>query len=316
MSATRRYPSRSLLLGVTAGDGSHVEQAINVHVAPGNDAPVLADLAPSATFQEGAAPALLDAEVTFADVEGNVGGGTLTLSGLLTEDRVGIRNQGSGQDEIGVSGNAISYEGILIGTVAGGVGGTLTVTLNAAANVEAVDALIQNLTYFNVSNIPTASRQLVLNVTRCRRRRSRSAAGAGELRPADRRRQSVPEPRYAPRAHSGPDRPGPRRRPGRRCGRARRRAAGLSKRRPWHLRRAGGRRQPVQRRGRGQLLGTGLHRPGRRRRHRRGDRQHFRRAPFIPQQWRRQLHRADRHSQSVRRGAGEWLCDAGLRRRG
>ena len=156
---------RSLVLGVTTGDGSHVEQSINVHVAPGNELPVLADLASSATFVEGAAPVLLDAEVTFTDVEGNVGGGMLIVSGLLAEDRVGIRNQGSGQDEIGVSGNAISYEGILIGTVAGGVGGTLTVTFNAAASVEAVDALIQNLTYANVSYTPTASHELVLNVT-------------------------------------------------------------------------------------------------------------------------------------------------------
>jgi hypothetical protein len=71
---------------------------------------------------------------------------------------------GHGADEIGVSGNAISYEGIVIGTVAGGVGGTLTVTFNAAATVEAVDALIQNLTYANASNAPIASHELVLNV--------------------------------------------------------------------------------------------------------------------------------------------------------
>src|SRR4029453_7697866 len=114
-------------------------------VIPDNDPPVLADLAPSVTFEEGAAPSPLDPDVTFTDGDGNVGGGTLNVSGLLAEDRVEIRHQGLGIGEIGVWGDEISYEGIFIGTYAGGVGGTLTVTLDAAATVAAVDALIQNL---------------------------------------------------------------------------------------------------------------------------------------------------------------------------
>jgi hypothetical protein len=122
-------------------------------------------LRPSVTFDEGAAPAPLDPDVTFTDGDGNVGGGTLIVSGLLAEDQVGIHHQGLGLGEIGVWGDAISYEGLHIGTYAGGLGGTLTVTLDAAATVEAVDALIQNLTYFNASEAPTASRELVLNVT-------------------------------------------------------------------------------------------------------------------------------------------------------
>jgi hypothetical protein len=157
--------SRTLTLGMIAGNGDPIEQAINVQIVPVNDPPVLADLDRSATFDEGAAPALLDANVTFTDGEGNVGGGTLTVSGLLAEDRVGIRDQGAGPGEIGVSGDAISYQGILIGTVAGGVGDTLIVEFNAAATAAAVDALIQNLTYANISDTPTATRELVLNVT-------------------------------------------------------------------------------------------------------------------------------------------------------
>src|SRR4029450_11728937 len=119
---------RKLLLDVTAGDGSHIEQAIGVHIDAENDRPVLADVAPSVTFEVGAAPALLDSEVTFTDGEGNVGGGNLLVSGLRAEDRVEIRNAGKGPGEIGVFENAISYEGVDIGTVAGGVGDTLIVT--------------------------------------------------------------------------------------------------------------------------------------------------------------------------------------------
>jgi hypothetical protein len=48
--------------------------------------------------------------------------------------------------------------------VTGGSGAALTVTLNGSATVAAVDALIQNLTYADASNSPTASRTLVLNV--------------------------------------------------------------------------------------------------------------------------------------------------------
>jgi hypothetical protein len=49
--------------------------------------------------------------------------------------------------------------------VFGGFGDTLAVFFNAAASSEAVDALIQNLTYANVSDTPDPSRNLVLGVT-------------------------------------------------------------------------------------------------------------------------------------------------------
>ena len=45
-----------------------------------------------------------------------------------------IRNQGIGAGQIGVSGTDISYGGTIIGSFAGGVGGTLTVTFNAGRN--------------------------------------------------------------------------------------------------------------------------------------------------------------------------------------
>jgi VCBS repeat-containing protein len=141
---------------------------IVVNVTAVNDAPTLTGFAPSLTFAENmvnASPQLLDGDVAFADGEGNFAGGKLTLSGLLAEDRAAVRNEGVGAGQIGVSGTEVTYGGVIIGTVAGGVGGTLTVTLNAAATSSAVDALIQNLTYANVSNTPTASRALTLNVT-------------------------------------------------------------------------------------------------------------------------------------------------------
>ena len=99
-----------------------------------------------------------------------------------------IRNQGTGAGEIGVSGSNVTFGGTVIGSFAGGAGSTLTVTFNADATAAAIEALIENLTYANSSDTPTASRSLELKVT--------DAAGFAAIAPlafarADRRRQSV-----------------------------------------------------------------------------------------------------------------------------
>ncbi|HYI63591.1 MAG TPA: hypothetical protein VEW71_01760, partial [Allosphingosinicella sp.] len=106
-----------------------------------NTAPTLTGFAPTLSLTENAAPQLLDADVTFTDPDDNFDGGSLTLSGLRAEDRAAIRNQGPGAGQIGVSGADVSYGGVVIGTFSGGVGGTLTVTFNAAATSAAIEAL-------------------------------------------------------------------------------------------------------------------------------------------------------------------------------
>jgi hypothetical protein len=132
-----------------------------------NTSPVLTDFATAITLAENtvnAGPQLLDVDVTFTDAEGNFDGGTLRLTGLLTEDTVLVRNQGTGVGEIGIDGDNVSYGNVVIGTLAGGLGATLTITFNAAATSASIDALIQNLSYANSSDTPTTSRDLLLNV--------------------------------------------------------------------------------------------------------------------------------------------------------
>ena len=77
-----------------------------------------------------------------------------------------------------MAGGTVSFGGVAIGTVTGGVGTTLTVTFNASATSAAIDALIQNLTYANASDHtgrePDAD-------ARCHRRRGRAPCRA-ELR--------------------------------------------------------------------------------------------------------------------------------------
>jgi hypothetical protein len=142
-----------------------------VSAAPANNAPTLTGLASAVTLDENRDPQLLDSDVAFNDADENFDGGSLVLSGLLAEDRAAIRNEGTEAGQIGVSGSSVTFGGVAIGTVTGGVGETLTVALNASATSAAVDALIQNLTYANASDAPTGSRNLLLNVT--------DAAGAG-----------------------------------------------------------------------------------------------------------------------------------------
>ena len=141
---------------------------MTIAATPDNSPPRLDDLDDSVTFAENlvnTTPQILDFDVTFNDPDDNFNGGTLTVSGLLPEDVVGINDEGAVPNAINVSPGLVFYGGMLIGTVSGGQGATLTVTFNANATSEAVEALIENLTYANTSDQPTASRTLTLNVT-------------------------------------------------------------------------------------------------------------------------------------------------------
>jgi Ca2+-binding RTX toxin-like protein len=157
--------------GGTANGGANLDPTPNVitfEVTPLNTPPVLSDVTSPVTFAENlvnATPQLLDTNVTFVDVEDNLNGGTLTVSGVLAEDRLAIQNEGTGVGQIGVSGANVTYGGVVIGTFAGGTGTDLTVTLNAAATSVAVEALIEHLTYANVSNTPTETRTLLFQAT-------------------------------------------------------------------------------------------------------------------------------------------------------
>jgi hypothetical protein len=143
-----------------------------------NSTPTLTGLDTPFTFLENTVnvgPQVINADVTFADPDNNFNGATLTVAGLLAEDTVAIRRQGFGAGEIGFFDGQVTYGGDLIGTATGGAGATLTVTFTGGATSEAVDALIQNLTYANSSNTPTASRTLKLKIT--------DTAGAAAIAP-------------------------------------------------------------------------------------------------------------------------------------
>ncbi|HUR54535.1 MAG TPA: choice-of-anchor D domain-containing protein, partial [Gemmataceae bacterium] len=139
--------------------------------------PVLTDtlptgaITPATGFTVGQVPQLLFAFATLTDTTSpTLSGGRVTAefaAGFRTGDALGIRNQGTGAGQVGVSGATVTFGGTPIGTAAGGSGGTpLVVTLNASATPTAVQALIRALTYATTVPSPGSSQRFVrLTVT-------------------------------------------------------------------------------------------------------------------------------------------------------
>ena len=157
---------------VTDDDGGVLTgQTLSIGITPVNDAPVMTGVT-GITFDESlanSAPQRLLTGVTITDAEGNFNGGRVVVGGLLAEDRVTLGHQGDGAGQISLSsvdsGAIVSYGGVAIGVVLiDWDRGTFSVTLNANATGAAVQALVDDLYYANVSNSPTATRDLYVNV--------------------------------------------------------------------------------------------------------------------------------------------------------
>ncbi len=136
--------------------------------------PVIANFGgDSLTYTEGDGAQVIDqssnATVTDSD-SSDFDTGTLTVSVTAgsdsTEDVLGIQNQGTSSGQIGVSGFAVTYEGITIGTFTGGTSGTnLVITFDSNATPTAVSALVQNITYENTdTENPTTTSRTVRSV--------------------------------------------------------------------------------------------------------------------------------------------------------
>ncbi|OCW56502.1 tandem-95 repeat protein [Hoeflea olei] len=153
--------------GYTLSNGEGTDTGtVNVTVTASNDAPGLTGL-DNATFLENtvnAAPQIIDADVTLTDPDSaNFAGGSVTVSGFVAgEDTIGL-NSGNG---FTVSGAQVSYNGQYIGNLAGGSGATpFSVSFNAFATPAVVEKLIENLTFANSSDNPTATRTLTISVS-------------------------------------------------------------------------------------------------------------------------------------------------------
>lgn len=157
LSATPSALPRTVEVTVGDGDGgtsASVSKQINMQSAP-----VIANFDGSVTYP--GTLVILDADATVTDVDSaNLAGGELTV-GLTVNaeanDRLYIRNQGTGAGKIGVSGNQVTFGGTVIGTFTGGtnINQPLTVSLNANATPAAVQELLRSVQFKSLSNTPS-----------------------------------------------------------------------------------------------------------------------------------------------------------------
>ena len=154
--------SGSAVITVTVSDGLlSTNDTFTLTVNAVNDPPVVTLPAGTASYTENTAPVLLDVTATVADIDSpDLAGGSLTVDFTANgspDDRLAVRHQGTSAGEIGVSGADVSYEGVTIGSFTGGDSGSspLVISLNASATPLAAQALLRNITFHNVSEIPS-----------------------------------------------------------------------------------------------------------------------------------------------------------------
>ncbi len=122
-------------------------------IAADNQAPTITLPGGAINYTEGNGPVVIDATATATDADSaDLDGGTLTVdftAGSTANDRLAIRNDGTGVGQIGVSGSDVTYNfgagAVTIGSFSGGTDGStpLVVTFNASATPVAVQATMR-----------------------------------------------------------------------------------------------------------------------------------------------------------------------------
>jgi Bacterial Ig domain len=112
-------------------------------------------------YRENDNPKVIVPEAVLTDVDSaDFSGGRLTVqivAGAQVADRLRIRNQGTGADQIGVANGKVTYEGRIIGNFVPGTGGTpLRVWLNANATPASVQRLLRNIAFWHDGDNPSA----------------------------------------------------------------------------------------------------------------------------------------------------------------
>ncbi|MBX3436359.1 MAG: hypothetical protein KF861_02635 [Planctomycetaceae bacterium] len=161
-STTPATAPRTVGFEVTDGDGGTSDVVTRtVNILAINDAPVVTTSGSVVNFTEGDVPVVIDNTVTVFDADSeNFDGGTVTVTiatGSQPSDRLGIAS--SEPISVNASTSEVSYDGQVIGVLAGTT--TLTVALNSNATLAAVEALLQHVTFSNISAAPSATPRTV-----------------------------------------------------------------------------------------------------------------------------------------------------------
>ncbi len=153
-------------LGNSGSSGAQSDsETITINVGGSNIAPTLALSGGALDYTENDPATVIDSGATIVDPDSpDFDGGQLNVffsAGGTDNDRLGIRNEGSAPGEIGVAGSNVTYNfgagPVVIGSFIGGTDAVtpLIITLNANATTAAVQALVRNVTYENLSDNPS-----------------------------------------------------------------------------------------------------------------------------------------------------------------
>ena len=144
-----------IVIGNTVGESFGIARFL-----PNNAPPVLAGIGGAATYAENTAPRILVPTATVTDRDNaNFAGGRLTVQvtgNPNVDDRLGVRNEGTGADQISVDAANVIRNGVIIGTQFGGNGLTpLIINLTADATLAATQALLRNITFHTLGDNPS-----------------------------------------------------------------------------------------------------------------------------------------------------------------
>jgi subtilisin-like proprotein convertase family protein len=129
--------------------------------------PILTTPSGDVTYTENDPPVIIDGRAIVSDINTDTSvpqlpafaNGSLIVSltqNASIDDRLIIRNQGTGAGLIGVTGNSITYGGVFIGTFSGGDGfNPLSIKFNVQADQPAVQALIRNIEFYVIGDDPS-----------------------------------------------------------------------------------------------------------------------------------------------------------------
>ena len=161
MTLVLPWPSLERISWLARNDDGSTYDRGSVRIFDSNKPPIVT-AGSAVNYTAGATGVVVTPTGTVTDADSpNFAAGSLTVSiatNVQTNDRLEIRNQGLGAGQIGVSGNRITFGGLLIGTFSGGAGSTpLVIMLRGGATVSATQALLRNITFRTIGATPSTA---------------------------------------------------------------------------------------------------------------------------------------------------------------
>lgn len=161
--------TETFTFNVSDGSGSSDSKVLTINIESVNDAPLLGGVVSSPTFTENGAATLIDKTITITDLEGtsyDSGYVAFKISqNAQVEDNLSILNVGG----ISLSGNNVTYGGVIIGVVDstynGQNGKELRINLNSNAYSSQVQALARAIAFSNpTDDLSSNSRTIEIKV--------------------------------------------------------------------------------------------------------------------------------------------------------